>query len=81
VTEAAAEHGLAWLSGPSPDVGAWAARQRYLTLAATSRDPADFWSARAYAGLRSIKAAVDPDDLIRSNHPVPGSVDHAPLRS
>jgi len=49
----------------------WAARQMYLNLACTSRDPASFWSAEAYDRLRRIKAAVDPDNLIRSNHPVP----------
>ncbi len=49
----------------------WAARQMYLNLAETRRDPAAFWSPRAYDRLRRIKAAVDPDDLIRSNHPVP----------
>ncbi|HEX6521269.1 MAG TPA: FAD-binding oxidoreductase [Streptosporangiaceae bacterium] len=52
----------------------WAARQMYLNLADTSRDPATFWTAAAYERLRRIKAAVDPDDLIRSNHPVP--LDH-----
>jgi hypothetical protein len=49
----------------------WAARQRYLNLAETERDPASFWTPEAYDRLRRIKAAVDPDDLIRSNHPVP----------
>ena len=49
----------------------WAARQMYLNLACTRRDPASFWSAEAYDRLRRIKAAVDPDNLIRSNHPVP----------
>ena len=49
----------------------WAARQMYLNLADTSRDPASFWAPEAYDRLRRIKAEVDPDDLIRSNHPVP----------
>jgi FAD/FMN-containing dehydrogenase len=49
----------------------WAAPQMYLNNAATSRDPASFWTAEAYDRLRRIKAAVDPGDLIRSNHPVP----------
>jgi FAD/FMN-containing dehydrogenase len=53
----------------------WAASQMYLNLADTRRDPASFWTPQAYDRLRRIKAAVDPDDLIRSNHPVP------PLRS
>ena len=45
--------------------------QTYLNLAETERDPASFWAPQAYDRLRRIKAAVDPDDLIRSNHPVP----------
>ena len=49
----------------------WAARQMYLNLAETGRDPATFWTPQAYDRLRRIKAAVDPHDLIRSNHPVP----------
>jgi FAD/FMN-containing dehydrogenase len=49
----------------------WAARQMYLNLADTRRDPASFWTPEAYDRLRRIKAAVDPNDLIRSNHPVP----------
>jgi UDP-N-acetylenolpyruvoylglucosamine reductase len=48
----------------------WAARQMYLNLAETHRDPASFWSPQAYDRLRRIKATLDPDDLIRSNHPV-----------
>ena len=43
----------------------------YLNIAETSRDPASFWTPEAYHRLRRIKATVDPDDLIRSNHPVP----------
>lgn len=49
----------------------WAARQMYLNLATASRDPASFWNPQAYDRLRRIKRAIDPDDLIRSNHPVP----------
>jgi FAD binding domain len=49
----------------------WAARQMYLNLAETARDPASFWPAAAYARLRRIKHEVDPGDLIRSNHPIP----------
>jgi len=49
----------------------WAASQLYLNLTDTSRDPASFWMPRVYDRLRRVKAAVDPDDVIRSNHPVP----------
>jgi UDP-N-acetylenolpyruvoylglucosamine reductase len=49
----------------------WASRQEYLNFVASSRhDPARFWGPLAYARLRQIKAAVDPEDLIRSNHPI-----------
>ena len=54
----------------------WAARQMYLNLADTRRDPASFWTPQAYDRLRRIKAAVDPGDLIRSNHPVPPDEGH-----
>ncbi len=49
----------------------WAARQMYLNLAETARDPRSFWTPQAYDRLRRVKAAVDPDNMIRSNHPVP----------
>jgi hypothetical protein len=50
----------------------WAARQNYLNFSETSQDdPASFWDPEAYDRLRRIKAAVDPQDRIRSNHPIP----------
>jgi len=49
----------------------WAAGQMYLNLADTGRDVRGFWTPQAYERLRRIKAAVDPTDLIRANHPVP----------
>jgi hypothetical protein len=51
-------------------VAAWAAPRRYLNLADTQGDPASFWSQPALHRLRRIKRAVDPHDLIHSNHPV-----------
>ena len=51
-------------------VAPWAATQRYLNLAETSRDRASFWNPQAYERLRRIKSAVDPANLIRANHPV-----------
>jgi hypothetical protein len=51
-------------------LGPWASSHMYLNFADTQRDPAAFWTEQAYHRLRRIKAAVDPDDLIRSNHPV-----------
>jgi FAD/FMN-containing dehydrogenase len=55
------------LSAMSP----WAAEQMYLNLAESPRDPATFWSPQAYDRLRRIKAAVDPGNVIRANHPIP----------
>jgi hypothetical protein len=49
----------------------WAASQMYLNFAETQRDPAQFWTEQAYHRLRRIKTTVDPNNLIRSNHPVP----------
>ena len=52
-------------------LGPWAAEQMHLNFAETRGDPSRFWSEPAYRRLQRIKAAVDPDDLIRSNHPIP----------
>ena len=49
----------------------WAAKRMYLNFAETHRDAATFWTEQAYHRLRRIKTAVDPDDVIRSNHPIP----------
>jgi FAD/FMN-containing dehydrogenase len=51
-------------------MSSWAAPQMYLNLAETRRDPASFWTPQAYDRLRRIKTRVDPDDLIRANHPI-----------
>ena len=56
----------------------WAARQMYLNFADTSRDPASFWDPQAYSRLRPVKAAVDPEDRIQSNHPIPPATTHWP---
>jgi UDP-N-acetylenolpyruvoylglucosamine reductase len=49
----------------------WAARQTYLNFAETQTPATPFWTEHAYQRLRRIKAAVDPGDIIRSNHPIP----------
>ena len=59
----------------------WAARQMYLNFAETQIPAGPFWTEHTHQRLRRIKAAVDPHDLIRANHPVasrrrPG---HAPV--
>ena len=49
----------------------WSASHMYSNFADTRRDPASFWTEHAYNRLRRIKEAVDPTDVIRSNHPIP----------
>jgi hypothetical protein len=49
----------------------WATWQAYLNFAETQHPTARFWTEPAYQRLRQIKATVDPDDIIRSNHPIP----------
>jgi hypothetical protein len=49
----------------------WVAPYAYLNFADTRRDPASLWEAETYRRLRRVKFAVDPGDLIRSNHPIP----------
>jgi hypothetical protein len=49
----------------------WAAPEMYVNFAESRRDPATLWGEDAYRRLRQIKARLDPDDLIRSNHPIP----------
>jgi hypothetical protein len=51
-------------------LGPWAARQMNLNFTDTQQDASTFWTEQAYERLRNVKAAVDPDDLIRSNHPI-----------
>lgn len=48
----------------------WTAQEMYLNFAETRRDPSSLWSEHAYRRLRQIKGRVDPDDVIRSNHPI-----------
>jgi hypothetical protein len=48
----------------------WAAEEMYMNFAESRRDPTSLWGEHASRRLRQIKAHVDPDDLIRSNHPI-----------
>ena len=48
----------------------WAAGHMYLNFAESDRRPASFWSEHAYHRLRRVKAAVDPENRIRANHPI-----------
>ena len=49
----------------------WASRQMYFNFADSRRPMETFWDAESFARLRRVKAAVDPDEVILSNHPVP----------
>jgi FAD/FMN-containing dehydrogenase len=63
---AAAAH----IAGLRDALGPWTAPVASLNFADTRRDPGTFWSEESYDRLRRIKAALDPDDLIRANHPL-----------
>jgi FAD/FMN-containing dehydrogenase len=52
-------------------LGPWAARRMYLNIAESRTDSANFWDESSYQRLRRIKTSVDPQDLIRANHPIP----------
>jgi hypothetical protein len=49
----------------------WAARHMHLNFAETRQPTESFWTEQAYHRLRRVKTAIDPDDVIRSNHPIP----------
>ena len=46
---------------------------RYINFAERHVDPSDFFRDETLERLSGIKARYDPDDLIRSNHPIPPS--------
>jgi FAD/FMN-containing dehydrogenase len=44
--------------------------RQYLNFTEESTDPARFYTPDVYRRLRAVKAAVDPDQLFRANHPI-----------
>lgn len=46
--------------------------RQYLNFTEEETDPSRFYRPAAYARLQAVKADVDPDDLFRANHPIPG---------
>jgi hypothetical protein len=48
----------------------WATDSTYLNFV-ERRHATPVFPAQVYQHLREVKTAVDPDDVIRSNHPVP----------
>lgn len=61
----------AYLSHLEAGLAPWAASSMYMNFAETRRDPASVWSEHGYRRLCQIKERFDPDDVIRSNHPIP----------
>jgi Berberine and berberine like len=51
----------------------WDMGSAYLNFTEETVDPARFYSADAYARLRRVKGAVDPDGLFRGNHAITGA--------
>ena len=45
--------------------------RQYLNFTERPTDPARFYPPAVYRRLREVKAAVDPGDVFRSNHPIP----------
>lgn len=48
----------------------WLSGHTYLNFAESRRDPRTFWPETVHARLKRIKNAVDPQNVIRSNHPL-----------
>ena len=47
--------------------------RQYLNFSERPTDPARFYSQHAYRRLRAVRAAVDPGNVFRSNHPIPAA--------
>jgi FAD/FMN-containing dehydrogenase len=69
-TPDARAHVISHIDAVMSVVRRWAADRTYLNFAETSRDPNALWTKETQDRLRRIKMDVDPDDVIRSNHPV-----------
>jgi hypothetical protein len=51
-------------------VAPWTSPRMFLNFAETPRRPAALWSEHGHRRLCQIKRRIDPNDMIRSNHPV-----------
>jgi FAD binding domain-containing protein/berberine-like enzyme len=49
----------------------WTAQHRYLNFTESRQPINSFWPEAAYRRLQQIKASIDPDNVIRANHPIP----------
>jgi FAD/FMN-containing dehydrogenase len=47
--------------------------RQYLNFTERPTDPARFYTPHAYRRLREVKAAYDPANVIRANHPIPAA--------
>ena len=45
--------------------------RQYLNFTEEKTDVSTFYQQKAFQRLQAVKAAVDPDDLFRANHPIP----------
>ncbi|HWQ00666.1 MAG TPA: BBE domain-containing protein, partial [Gaiellaceae bacterium] len=45
--------------------------RQYLNFTESHTDPARFYTPTVYRRLREVKAAYDPTEVFRSNHPIP----------
>jgi FAD/FMN-containing dehydrogenase len=62
-----AEHDLAAMDAAMEPFGD---ARRYLNFTERTADAGDFYEKDTLARLRQVKAAVDPDGMFRSNHPI-----------
>ncbi|MFL5928197.1 MAG: FAD-binding oxidoreductase [Gaiellaceae bacterium] len=58
------------LDGLMRTLGPWRHEHTYMNFAESRRDARTLWTDAAHHRLRRIKAAYDPGNLIRSNHPI-----------
>jgi hypothetical protein len=59
------------LHAASAALAPWDTGSAYLNFVEQPSDAARFYTDEAYARLRAIRAAVDPDDRMVANHPIP----------
>jgi FAD/FMN-containing dehydrogenase len=59
------------LAGVRAALAPYASDREYLNFAEHAGDSARLYGAATWQLLREVKRAVDPDDVIRANHPVP----------
>jgi Berberine and berberine like len=58
------------IAAMSEALAPWDIGAAYLNFSESTKDPAKFYSAEAYARLRRIKAETDPDGVFRGNHEI-----------